>query len=433
VKRKITQALLEWKRSDRRKPLILDGARQTGKTYALHQFGRENYEDVAYFDLERSARVRAVFDGDIDSATVLMGLSLLHGRPIQAGKTLIVLDEVQASARALTSLKFFCEDAPEHHVIAAGSLLGIAVSRKKVSYPVGKVNLLTLYPMDFEEFLWSQGKDLLADAIREHYGTAKAFPLHDHAKELYRHYLVAGGMPEVLAHFADHGELLVLREIQDEILTSYIADITRYAEAAETVRILDAYNSLPAQLLRENRKFKYSSICSGARSSRFMYPLAWLEAARVTLRCNEAVAGTAPIIAHINPDAFKLYLSDVGLLCSRYEVSQADIVGESIASAAFRGALAENYVMQHLVAQGFTPAYWGRTGRAEVDFIITDKQGAAIPLEVKSAENVRSKSLGLFMEKYRAPYAVRVSGKNFGYENGIRSVPLYAAFCLDGL
>jgi predicted AAA+ superfamily ATPase len=213
-------------------------------------------------------------------------------------------------------------------------------------------------------------------------------------------------------------------------MDSYIADITKYAEASETVRILEAYNSLPRQLLKENRKFQYSSVRKGARASQFLYPLAWLEAARLTLPCKEVTEGHRPLESFVNPDAFKLYMSDVGLLCAKLDAAPPDITEDTLTATLFKGSLAENYVMQQLVTNGYKPRYWGRPRYAEVDFIVTDEQGKVVPIEVKSGTNVQSKSLTIFMQKYGCTKAVRVSGKNFGLEKNIRSVPLYAAFCI---
>jgi predicted AAA+ superfamily ATPase len=430
MERKITAKLLDWKNSPRRKPLILNGARQTGKTYSVTEFGKTQFDDLAYFNLEKSNKVAEIFEGDIEPQRLISLLSSLHGKPINPEKTLIFFDEVQAAGRALTSLKYFNEDAPEYPIIAAGSLLGVAVSRKQISYPVGNVDMLTLYPMDFEEFLWARNYQLLGNAIREHYAELRSFPLHVLALRLYREYLAVGGMPEAVAYHAETGDYSKLQDIQSTILNSYVADITKYAETSETIKILHAYESLPKQLLKENRKFQYSVIKSGARAQQFMYPLAWLEAARLTLPCKEVGTGFAPLLASENPDAFKLYLSDVGLLCTRYEANPFDIIEETIAATLFKGALAENYVMQQLASSGHNPHYWGKPRYAEVDFVITDQDGRVIPLEVKSGTNVRSKSLTIFQEKYGSPYTLRVSAKDFGSTDHIRSIPLYAAFCL---
>jgi predicted AAA+ superfamily ATPase len=431
MERKITSQLIDWKNNPRRKPLVLNGARQTGKTYVISEFGRKYFEDFAYFNLEQSQGVAAVFEGSIDPERLISLLSAIHGRKIEPGRTLIFLDEVQASARALTSLKYFQEDAPQFPVVAAGSLLGIAVSRKNISYPVGKVDMMTLYPMDFEEFCWARGKRLLSDAIRESYEGIQRFALHEPALDLYRQYLVVGGMPEAVDGFIQNQNYVALRSLHENMMDSYIADITKYADAHETVRILEAYKSLSRQLLKENRKFQYSAIRSGARASQFLYPLAWLDAARLTLRCNETTEGIAPLKAFENPNAFKLFMSDVGLLCTRYEANPVDIIENTLPSTLFKGALTENYVMQHLVNNGLSPMYWGKPRYAEVDFVFTDAEGSVVPIEVKSGDNVRSKSLTIFCEKYQSPYAIRCSTKNFGFENGIKSVPLYAVFCIE--
>ena len=431
MERKITQDLIAWKNNPRRKPLILDGARQVGKTYTVSAFGSSEYEDFVYFNLEKSTKAAEIFDGNINPERIVGLLSALVNKQIKPGSTLLFLDEIQAAGRALTSLKYFQEDAPEYHVVAAGSLLGIAVSRKKISYPVGKVDMMTLYPMDFEEFCWALEKRRLSEAIRENYESMQSFSLHDVALDLYRHYLIVGGMPEAVSAFALNEDYSSINIIQDSIMDSYIADITKYAEASETVKILEAYNSLPRQLLKENRKFQYSKIRSGARANQYLYPLAWLEAAKITLSCKQITDGFKPIMAFENPDAFKLYMSDVGLLSAKFEANPYDIIEESLTATLFKGSLAENYIAQHLVCSGHQPKYWGAPPYAEVDFVITNKNGSVVPIEVKPGTNVRSKSLTIFREKYDTDYSIRFSAKNFGYENSIKSLPLYAAFCLE--
>jgi len=308
--------------------------------------------------------------------------------------------------------------------------INVELDIKRISFPVGKVDMMTLYPMDFEEFCWAMDSQLLSEAIREHYESMQSFPLHDLAMGLYRQYLVVGGMPEVVLHFSQNRDYAGITAIQETIMDSYIADVTKYADASEMVRILEAYRSLPRQLLKVNHKFQYSAIQSGARASVFRYPLEWLEVAKLAIRCNQITEGFVPVMAFEEPESFKLYMSDVGLLCAKLDVNPFDILEDTMTSTLFRGALAENYIAQHLSSAGFKPKYWGRPRYAEVDFVITEAHGSVVPIEVKSGINVRSKSLTIFNEKYQTDYAVRFSAKDFGFENRIKSLPLYAAFCL---
>jgi predicted AAA+ superfamily ATPase len=425
------EELLAWKDSSMRKPLLLHGARQTGKTHLITQFGTQHFDDMAYFDFESSKNLSALFEQDITPKELLPELELRQGKPIIPGKTLIFFDEVQAQGRALTSLKYFCEQAPEYHIVAAGSLLGVAIASEKVSFPVGKVNHLNLNPLDFEEFLWALDQTHFANAIRDKYVTLKKFTLHEKALDLYRTYLVCGGMPAAVLAYRTANNLDAPGNVHRDIEKDYVFDITKYADKNESAKILSTWRSVPDQLTKENPKFKYSIIERGARSSRYKYALSWLEAARMVTRCTLVEEGFAPLKATVNSSSFKLFRADTGMLCTDFEVSPLDIRLDTVASSNFRGALAENYVMQQLTAHNIEPYYWGKTGGAEVDFVFTDSDYQAIPVEVKSSDKVRSKSLNSFINKYKPVYAIRISTKNFGFENNIKSVPLYAAFCIE--
>lgn len=431
MERKMIKNLLSWKNDPGRQPLLLNGARQVGKTYTALTFGKAYYKNTAYFNMEDSAEISAVFERDLDPARILRELSSKAGESIFEGDTLIIFDEIQACERALTSLKYFCENAPGYHIIAAGSLLGVALNREKYSFPVGKVDMETLYPMDFEEFLWATGNTEMAGLIRESYTGFAPFSLHETALDLYRTYLVVGGMPRAVAEYAERKDFDFVLAQQKNLNDAYIADMAKYATPQETNRIMLAWRSIPAQLAKYNRKFQYKTIKSGARAYEYELPLQWLSSAGIINRCTLVKEGKTPLSAYADNNSFKVYMMDTGLLCSKFGISANVILTGPPSFDGFKGILAENYVTQALVAKGHTLWYWASDGRAEVDFVIQDPQGNAIPVEVKSADNVRSKSLHVFVERYAPPYAIRVSAKNFGYENNIKSLPLYALFCLE--
>jgi predicted AAA+ superfamily ATPase len=402
----------------------------------LH-FGKEYYANTAYFNMEDSQDIPAVFERDLDPRRIVRELEALSGQSIFAGETLIIFDEIQACERALTSLKYFCEKAPEYHIIAAGSLLGVALNREKYSFPVGKVDMLTLYPLDFEEFLRATGNEKMAALIRESFEHFTPLSLHDRALDLYKTYLVVGGMPRAVAEYTEKEDFDFVLAVQKGLNDAYIADMAKYASAQETTRIMAAWNSIPGQLAKDNRKFQYHFIKSGARAYMYEMPLQWLDTAGIINRCERVGEGKVPLAAYAESGTFKIYLADTGLLCSRLGIAAKMVLsGVSPGGAGgfdgFKGVLAENYVCQVLSAKGLKPYYWESAGQAELDFVYQNRQGDNIPLEVKSADNVRSKSLARYIGLYHPPYAVRVSARNFGFEGGIKSIPLYGLFCMDG-
>lgn len=423
--------LYAWKHSSHRMPLLLDGARQVGKTYTALTFGREQYKNTVYFNMEDSQELQTIFERDFNMERMLRELSARAGASIFPENTLIIFDEIQACERALTSLKYFCENAPQYHVIAAGSLRGVALRREAYSFPVGKVERMTLYPLDFEEFLWAMGKEQLAGLIRESWEENQPMALHDTALDAYREYLTVGGMPQPVNIYRETKDFNFVLAAQKGLNDAYIADMAKYASPQETVRIMAAWGSIPSQLAKENRKFQYRVIKSGARAHEYELPLQWLESAGIINRCTRVSEGRMPLTVYAESDAFKIYMVDTGLLCSKFGVPPHIILAGDHRADGFKGALAENYVMQALTANGIRPYYWTMQQKAELDFIFQDRKGNIIPLELKAAEHVRAKSLMAFMKRYGCPYAIRVSGKNFGFENGIRSVPLYGVFCLE--
>ena len=431
MERKIVSRLLKWKDNPKRMPLIIHGARQVGKTYTSLSFGKKFYKNTLYINMENSLDVLAIFERDLNPVRILKELSVLSGQTILKEDTLIIFDEIQASERALASLKYFSEQVPEYHVIAAGSLLGVAINRQSYSFPVGKVEMLNMYPLDFEEFLWASEKRQLAESIKEAYEEFSPFSLHEHAMDYYKTYLVVGGMPRAILEYKQTNDFDFVFATQKTLNDAYIADMAKYATPHETTKIMAAWNSIPAQLAKENKKFQYKAIKSGGRAYEYETPLEWLRAAGLINKCVRVAEGRLPLLAYMEPSSFKVYMMDVGLLCSKFGIS-ARVVKDSLHSFdGFKGALAENYIMQTLITSGFEPFYWSSQGKAEVDFIFQTRNGDVIPLEGKSSENVRSKSLKIFQGLYDPPYVIRVSARNFGFENNIKSIPLYALFCLQ--
>jgi len=432
MERKIVKKLVDWKNRPKRMPLLLYGARQVGKTYTALTFGKQFYQNTAYFNMEDSTEVAAIFERDLDPVRIIAELSAKSGQTIFKGGTLIIFDEIQSCERALTSLKYFCENAPEYHIIAAGSLLGVALNREQYSFPVGKVNMLTLYPLDFEEFLWATGNRALADLIADAYRSFTPLSLHETAMSAYKTYLAVGGMPRAVSEYADTGDFNFVLAAQKSLNDAYIADMAKYASPQETARIMAAWGSVPAQLAKENRKFQYKVIKSGARAYEYEMPLEWLKTAGIINKCLRVTECSLPLSAYADNGSFKVYMSDTGLLCSKLDIAANIVINTPPGFNGFKGALAENYIMQALVTNGIKPYYWSSPGKAELDFIYQDQQGNIIPLEGKSADNIRSKSLKTFVAAYKPAYSIRVSAKNFGFENNIKSIPLYALFCLKG-
>ncbi|MDR1691188.1 MAG: ATP-binding protein [Candidatus Methanoplasma sp.] len=430
MERKIHEILKEWKRSPTRKPLIVKGARQVGKTYSVLMFGKKEYKNTAYLNLESSSSSRKIFEGDLDAKRIIDGISSATGESVSEEDTLIVFDEVQRSERALTSLKYLQENAPEYHVIATGSLLGMTLNRNEYSFPVGKVDIVSMNPMDMEEFLWATGNRKLSEMISASFDERRPMPLHEKAMEAYRTYLAIGGMPEAVSEFIRTGDHDLLASVQNKLSSSYLADMAKYTMPSETMRTIDVWGSIPSQLARENKKFQYSSIRHGGRSRDYWGSVTWLESAGVVNVCRRVTDGKLPLGIYEDPNSFKLYMSDTGLLSSRYGIPLERILHSDV-SGELRGAMAENYVMQSLVSNGIRPYYWSSPGKAELDFVFQDQSGDIIPVEVKSADNTRSKSMSVFISKYDVPYSIKVSPKNMGFENNVLSVPLYAAYCIS--
>jgi len=431
MERKITKQLIKWKDSKYRKPLLLQGARQTGKTYTLFDFGRQHYDNIAHLNFDTNTTINKVFDEDIMPDKLIPKLSILSGEKIVKEKTLIIFDEVQLCERALTSLKYFCEFAPEYNVAASGSLLGIAVNREKYSFPVGKVDRLNMFPMDFGEFLLAFGEKELIDNIKFCFLENKPMDIvfHQLANEYYKKYLVTGGMPEVVSKYIDTLDFKLVRLTQSNIIADYLDDMSKYNTPIETRKTRTVYNNLTVQLFKANTRYQYKMIKSGGRSSEFEGALEWLELAGLIDRCYLTEKIKLPLNDYRNQENFKVYMSDIGLLNAQKELKAEDIIYSAPSLNDFKGGMAENYVGQQLRANGYEKHCWVSGASAEVDFVIQNENGV-IPIEVKSADNTQAKSLNRYIELYKPPYAVKIADKNFGFENGKKTIPLYAAFCL---
>ena len=425
--RKIIDFLEKWKSSRHRKPLIV----QVGKTYSILEFGRTHYENVAYFNFETNPKLNATFEENITPDYLIPILSHIAGQTIIKEKTLIVFDEIQLCERALTSLKYFCENEPDYHIISAGSLLGVAVNRQTFSFPVGKVDMKTLYPMDLEEFMLALGEQELVSRIRNCFQTDTPLPsaLHDAAMGLYRQYLVVGGMPECVMQFAETGDYILVRHTQDTILASYLNDMSKYNNQNEIKKTRLAYDTITAQLSKKNTRFQYKLIKKGGRASEFENAIEWLTLSGIVSRVFKVEQVKKPLENYRDIDAFKIYVSDLGLLCAKKDLAANDILYMVDEINDFKGGMAENYVNVQLSINGYRTYYWESARGAEIDFVI-QREGQLIPIEVKSADNTRAKSLKVYMDMYKPAYAIKLSAKNFGREDNKKIVPLYAAFCI---
>lgn len=430
MKREIINDLIKWKESENRKPLIIHGARQVGKTYIVKQFGKEYYDNLIYVNFETNQELSSQIVDSIDAKYVINKLELFYGEKILPGKTLIFFDEIQANERALTSLKYFCEDAPEYHIIAAGSLLGIAINRENYSFPVGKVQMINMYLISFKEFLIAIGRENLIDEIKKHFesNTKMDKDIHELCLTLYRTYLVIGGMPEVVQTYLDEQKTIAAIDVQAEILASYERDMTKYADNNLSNRIISAFDSIPIQLAKDNQKFQYKVISKGGTSSIFGEAILWLKNSGIVNQVYKATS-EMPLEMHKDLASFKLYMSDVGLFVNkaRYPLYQIDLSEQPTMIS--MGPLTEHYVANELRIRGYETYYWESDGKAELDFII-QKDTDIIPIEVKTSTHTKSRSLDLYMKAYNPKYAIRISEKNFGFENDIKSVPLYAVFCI---
>lgn len=430
MKRKIYADLLDWKNSTERKPLVVQGARQVGKTYIVNLFGAENYANVVYCNFEKEQGLKDFF-ATLDPKSILPKLANYKRKEIMPLHTLIIFDEIQACPEALTSLKYFCEEAPEYHIVAMGSLLGVSVHRQEFSFPVGKVQFLNMYPMDFEEFLEALDEQFLIEKIKQCFNsnTPMEQPFHERASQLYKTYLYVGGMPEVVEEFLKNKNYELVKIKQQSILDAYFNDMGKYNRESEVPKTRLVYKNISTQLARENRKFKYSAIKTGGRASEFENAIEWLCLAGVANQLYRVEQIKLPLNSYKSLTDFKFYMNDVGLCSASQDVLIDDILFDNAEFNDFKGGLTENYVNNQLVVNNNKCYYWASGNQAEIDFI-TRLNTNIIPIEVKSSNKTRAKSLNQYIDRFKPEYSIRVSLKNFGFENNIKSVPLYAVFCI---
>lgn len=428
--RKIMEKLINWANNSYKKPLILEGARQVGKTYIANEFGKINYENVVYCQLEGNEKLKSCFD-ILDPNEIIKRIENEKREKIIKEKTLLILDEIQNVKGALTSLKYFCEQAPEYNIIALGSLLGVAVNREETSYPVGKVDTLQMYPLNFEEFLIATGNEELNDKIKNCYNENIKLDdyYHDKALKLYQIYLYVGGMPEIINTYVRDNNEIIVNEYQNEIIKAYLADMSKYNKESLIPKTRIVYKNLSVQLSKENTKFKYNLLKSGARASEYEEAIEWVALSGIASLLYRLDKIKLPLNANKDIKDFKMYSNDVGLLSSMENIKMNDIMYGSERLNEFYGGLVENYVFNELKVNGHELYYFTENSNLEVDFI-TRIEDNIIPIEAKSSERNRSKSLNKYIDNYKPKYAIRISQKNFGYENGIKSVPLYAAYCI---
>ena len=413
--------------------ILVTGARQIGKTYSIRKFIKSTDLDILEFNLELENNITELFEQSIDPDIILHEIELIKGQKIDIEHTILFFDEVQVSERFITSLKYFNESEKSFKIICAGSLLGVKLNRFRSSFPVGKVRMLNIYPMDFEEFLLACGLEMARDAIKQSFITNKAInsSVHDMLLKKYREYLYVGGMPAAVKNFIENNQELLLFDtmIQLNILDAYTNDMTKYLiNMSEAVRNEQIYNSIPAQLSQEkSKKFKYSLVEVNGSKRKFESSLSWLISGHMLLEAKLVKRAENPLMAFAENGYFKLYFSDVGLLSAKTGQNINGIMDSK--NNLFFGALTENFVAQQFVSSKIPLFYWTSGNTAEIDFLISGENGV-IPVEVKSGNNTRSKSLSVFVDKYDSHYSIRISSKNFGFENKIKSVPLYAVWCI---
>ena len=411
--------------------MIIKGLRQTGKTYILEEFCKDNFDNYVYINLDKEENIAEVFEETIDPDTIIEKIEIIKNVIINPDNTILFLDEIQVSERAIASLKYFCESDKQYKIVCAGSLLGVKINRFKSSFPVGKVTIKYLYPMDFEEYLMALGEEKLINEIKIHYKSNEVLmnPIHEKALDLYKKYLVLGGMPAMINNFIDNECNIshVDFNLQEQIITSYLADMNKYTENSEGIKNNQIYNSIPKELARVNNTFKYSIVDKDARKNRYESSLDWLLASNMILKCDLTEKNESPLKAFVNFDKFKLYLSDVGLLRSLSNLDYSEILMDK--NEMFKGVLTENYVACSLYPKS-KELYYYNFDRYEIDFLIKI-DGDIIPVEVKSGRRTNSKSLNEYIKKYNPNYSIRISSKNFGFENNIKAVPLYAVFCIN--
>jgi len=422
--------LIQWKNSIHRKPLVIRGARQVGKTWLMEEFGRTAYKNTIYINFDSNRRMEALFDTDLQIDRLLMGLELYAGKKIDPATTLLIFDEIQEVPKALASLKYFYENAPEYHIVCAGSLLGVAL-HQGTSFPVGKVDFLDLYPLSFLEFLAAMGKEPFVQLLdRGDFDMAATFKL-EYIDRLKQYYFI-GGMPEAVQRFIETKDFNEARKVQEQILAAYEQDFSKHAPPEIVPRIRMLWNSIPSQLARENKKFIYGLVKEGARAREYEIALLWLHDCGLVHQVNRVSVPQLPLKSYIDLAAFKLFMVDVGLLSCMAGLRQQILLDGNALFKEFKGALSEQYVLQQLMTQQQLDIYYWKTERnsSEIDFLVSDGT-QVVPLEVKAEVNLQAKSLKAYRDRFQPTLAVRTAMTDYRIDDGLLNLPLYAVGVLE--
>ena len=424
MRRFALEKLKKWKDSESRKPLIIRGARQVGKTWLMKEFGRECFENVAYVNFDSNVRMKGVFEGQIDIERIILAIEIETGVTIERENTLLIFDEIQEVPRALSSLKYFYENAPEYAIVAAGSLLGVAM-HKKTSFPVGKVDFMDLYPLNFQEFLCALGEERYVDILQGK-DTDMVNTFKDKYIDRLREYYYVGGMPEVVQTYVDTRNFKKVRELQKNLINYYQQDFSQHAEMNLVTRLNLVWNSIPMQLAKENKKYIYGQVREGARAKDFELAIQWLLDCGLIHKVQRINKPSLPLKAYMDLNAFKVFLLDIGLLIAMTDLDVKVILEGNKIFTEFKGALTEQYVLQQLISEnGVMPYYYSATNsQGEIDFVVQGKT-SVIPIEVKAEENLRAKSLKAFCDKYNPKFAVRTSMSDYRKQDWMTNIPLY--------
>ena len=433
--REITDELIKWKDSKRRKPLMITGVRQCGKTYVLKELGEQYFENTCYINFESNSNYVSVFDFDFDVNRIVNEFELIQKMKIIPGKTLLIFDEIQECPKAITSLKYFCENLRELHLVCAGSLLGVTLKQENISFPVGKVNRMQMYPMNFKEFIIAMGEDSYI-SLFEKWNVDRMIPegYSRPMEQLLKTYLAVGGMPEVVHDYIENKDFQTVTEIQNEILSDYADDFSKHAPVAEIEKLRMIWESIPKQLAKENNKFVFSHVKKGKRAHELEAALGWLKNAGLIHVLELVQNAEVPLSFNADATYFKVYMSDIGLLSRRLGVSINDYMSENDTLKSSKGAITENYVMNELLNQKKMPYFWKSGNTAELDFIY-ENDGNIVPVEVKAATNTQAKSYRQFCKKYEPKIGYKVSLKNIAsnmvHETNTVSLPLYLLWNID--
>lgn len=424
MRRFALEKLKKWKDSESRKPLIIRGARQVGKTWLMKEFGRECFENVAYVNFDSNVRMKGVFEGQIDIERIILAIEIETGVTIERENTLLIFDEIQEVPRALSSLKYFYENAPEYAIVAAGSLLGVAM-HKKTSFPVGKVDFMDLYPLNFQEFLCALGEERYVDILQGK-DTDMVNTFKDKYIDRLREYYYVGGMPEVVQTYVDTRNFKKVRELQKNLINYYQQDFSKHAKMNLVTRLNLVWNSIPMQLAKENKKYIYGQVREGARAKDFELAIQWLLDCGLIHKVQRINKPSLPLKAYMDLNAFKVFLLDIGLLIAMTDLDVKVILEGNKIFTEFKGALTEQYVLQQLISEnGVMPYYYSATNsQGEIDFVVQGKT-SVIPIEVKAEENLRAKSLKAFCDKYNPKFAVRTSMSDYRKQDWMTNIPLY--------